>query len=155
MVLCAVENMQNLDWFFLDAVRRDIRQARQSTGVASPLEHAFYPGVHFFFLDKFAPVSLFEALWDARSKAHVLFQQPQRCVFHELRRVHPSCVAILARRASSSGVNRTSMNLLTRRACSSCQAWEALKELAHHIGWLTRFFPSCYCGKLSWAQCTY
>jgi len=80
--------MQNLDWFFLDAVRHDIRQARQSTGVASPLEHAFYPGVHFFFLDKFAPVSLFEALWDARSKAHVLSQQPQRRVFHELRRVH-------------------------------------------------------------------
>ena len=36
----------------------------------------------------------------------------------------PSCVAILARRASSSGVNRTSMILQTRRARSPCQAGE-------------------------------
>ncbi len=51
-------------------------------------EHSFDLGVHFFFFDELAAVSLFDALSDASPKARVVFQQPQRRILHEFRWGH-------------------------------------------------------------------
>src|SRR5260370_15593711 len=93
-----------------------------STRAGSRLEHSFDAGVHFFFFDELAAVSLLDALSDAGSKACVIFQQPQRRILHQLCRVHAFLRGNSGETCFLSGVNRTSMILQTRRARSLCQA---------------------------------
>jgi hypothetical protein len=59
-------------------------QRRASNGCASRLKHAVDADVHFLFFDELAPVSLFNALSDASSKARVVLKQPKRRDLHQL-----------------------------------------------------------------------
>src|SRR6266480_1010704 len=123
-----------------------------SSGSASRPEHLLDAGVHFLFIDEFAAVSLLDALSDASSKARVVFQQPQRCTLDQLCRVH----AFLR---GDSGKTCFFFRCESDFHDSSDQAgtltFEAkiakMRKLRKYTS-LTRFLPSCYCEKLSWAQ---